>query len=125
MSSVIFAGDAAVAVTLPTVAGVLSSPVHAGGGGGVAADAAPVADAGMVTAGVTVLPDAGNELPADLAGVATMWMASLADVGEVALGVTDSAVAGSVLLPMLEGCFRPSVLGKLPQERLFRLIMFR
>ena len=67
-------------------------------GGGVAADAAPLADAGVVTVGVTVLPDAGSELPSDLSGVATMRVTSLADVDEVALGVTDLAVAGAVPL---------------------------
>ena len=74
---------------------------------------------------MTVLPDAWSELPANLAGVATMQVASLANVGEVALGVTDSAVVGAVPLAKLAGCFRPSFLGKLPQERLFRLMMFR
>ena len=47
---------------------------------------------------MTVLLNAGSELPADLAGIATMWLASLADVREVALGVTDLAVAGAVPL---------------------------
>ena len=85
-------GDGALAA----VAGVLSSAILVGGGGGVAADAAPLADAGMVTVGVTVLPGAG---------VATMRLASLADVGEVALGVTDTAVAGAVPLANAGGMF--------------------
>ena len=90
------------AQTLPAVAGVLSSAVLAGG---VAADEAPLADAGVVTVGVTVLPNAGSELPADLVGVATMRVASLADVEEIALGVTDSAVAGAVPMASADGTF--------------------
>ena len=98
MSPVVFAGVAAVAVTLPAAAGVLSSAV-------IAADVAPLANAGMVTVRVTVLPDAGSKLPADLAGVATMRVASLANVGEIALGVTDSAVARAVRLASAGGMF--------------------
>ena len=61
VSPVVFAGAAAVPVSLPAVAGVVSSAVFAGGGG-VAADVAPLADEGTVTVGVTVLTDTGSEL---------------------------------------------------------------
>ena len=46
-------------MSLPTISAVLV------GGGGVIAEAAPLAEVGTVTARVSVLPDAGSELPAD------------------------------------------------------------
>ena len=60
-----FAGAAVVPVSLPAVAVAVSSAVFAGGGG-VAVDAAPLAEEGTVTVGVTVLMDTGCELPAEL-----------------------------------------------------------
>ena len=53
------------------------------------ADAAHPADVGMVPVGVTVLTDAGSELPTDFAEVAAVRVASLAEAGEVTLGVAD------------------------------------
>ena len=44
VSPVVFAGAGALSVSLPAVAGVVSLAVFAGGGGGVAADMAPLAD---------------------------------------------------------------------------------
>ena len=76
-----------------------------GGGGEVAADAAPLADAGTVTVGVTVLTDAGSELPVDLAGVAAVRVASLAVGREVTFGVTGLAAAGAVSLADATGVF--------------------
>ena len=60
---------------------------------------ASLADAGMVTVGVTdltdagvaPLADAGMSFPADLAGVVTVGVAPLADAGMVTVGVTDVA----------------------------------
>ena len=65
MSPVVFAGTSAVPVSVPAVAGAVSSAVFAGGGG-VAADAAPPANRGTVNVGVTVLTDTGSALPANL-----------------------------------------------------------
>ena len=64
-----------------------------------------MADAGIVTADVTVWADAGSELPADPAGVVTVGVASLADAGKVTVGVADLAVAG--VASLAEKCFRP------------------
>ena len=61
MSPVVSAGGAAVLMSLPAVTEVFS--IFAGGG--VVADAATLADVGTGTDGVSVLPDAGSELPAD------------------------------------------------------------
>ena len=63
---------------------------------GVVANAAPPTDVGMVTVGLTVLTDAGSELPADFAEVAAVRVASLAEAGEVTLGVAGVAAAESV-----------------------------
>ena len=65
-----------------------------------------LADAGIVTVGVTdlanaraaSLADAGMAFPADPAGVVTIGVASLADAGMVTVGVTDLANAGAVSL---------------------------
>ena len=57
---------------------------------GVVADAAPLADVGTVT--VSVLADAGSELPADFAGAATVRVAPLAEAGEVTLDVVGLVV---------------------------------
>ena len=69
---------------------MVSSAVFAGG---VVADAAPLVDVGTVTVGVIVLTDAGSELPADFAEVAAVRVASLADAGEVTLGVAGVGAA--------------------------------
>ena len=56
MSPVVFAGAAAVPVSLPDITGVVSSAVFAGGGGGgagVIADTTSPVDEGTVTVGVT------------------------------------------------------------------------
>ena len=57
-----------------------------------------MADAGIVTADVTVWADAGSELPGDPAGVVTVGVASLVDAGKVTVGVADLAVAGAASL---------------------------
>ena len=41
---------------------------------------------------MTVITDAGNELPADFADVAAVQVASLAEAGEVTLGVAGVGV---------------------------------
>ena len=86
LSPVVSARAAAVSMSLPAIAEVVSSAVFAGGGGGFA-DAAPLADVGSVTVGVSVLTDAGSELPADCAGAAAVRVAHLAEAGEVTLDV--------------------------------------
>ena len=63
VSPAVFSGAAAVPVSMPAISRVVSSAVFAGGGG---------VAVGMVTVGVTVLTDAGSELPADFAGVAAV-----------------------------------------------------
>ena len=77
-----------------------------------------MADAGIVTADVTVWADAGSELPADPAGVVTVGVASLADAGKVTVGVADLAVAGvesladpGMVSPADAGKMFPAVLG--------------
>ena len=88
LSPVVSARAVAVPMSLPAIAEVVSSAVFAGGGGGgVVADAAPMADVGTVTVGVSVLTDAGSELPADFAGVAAVQVAPLVEAGEVTLDV--------------------------------------
>ena len=69
VSPVVFAGAAAVPVSLPAVAGVSLPAVACCCWGvlsrfcwGVTADAAPLADEGTVTVGVTVLTDTGSKL---------------------------------------------------------------
>ena len=58
-----------------------------------------LADAEMVTVGVTDLDDAGMALPAYPSGAVTVYVyASLADAGMVTVGVTDLADAGAVPL---------------------------
>ena len=75
-------------MSLPAIAEAVSSAVFAGGGGGVVvADAAPLADVGTVTVGVSVLMDDGSELPVDFAGAAAVRVAPLAEAGEVTLDV--------------------------------------
>ena len=64
-----------------------------------------LAEAGMVTVDVTVLVDAGSELPADTTGVATIDVASLVDAGKVTVGVADLAVAGAASLADAEMVF--------------------
>ena len=84
VSPVVSARAAAVSMSLPAIAEVVSSAVFARGGG--VADAA-LADVGMVTVGVTVITDAGSELPANFAGTAAVRVAPLAEAGEVTLDV--------------------------------------
>ena len=100
-SPVVLMKDAAVSVTLPSLLGWCPRPFLLG----VAADAASLANGGTVTVGVIVLTDGGSELPADLAGVATVRVASLAEAGEVTLGVTGLAAAGAVSLANADGLF--------------------
>ena len=71
-----------------------------------------MADAGIVTADVTVWADAGSELPADPAGVVTVGVASLADAGKVTVGVADLAVAGVASLADF-GMVSPADAGKM------------
>ena len=89
-SPVAFAGDAAVALALPAVARAASPAVLAKG---VAAD-------GRCRDG-----HCWGELPADLAGVATVGVASLADARKVTFGVADLAVAGAASLADAGGMF--------------------
>ena len=100
MSLVVLVGDIAVGMMLPTVAGAASPADFAEV---VAADAISLANAEMVTVGVTDLADAGIPFPADPAGVVTGGVADLADagipfpadsVGTVTISVTDLADAG-------------------------------
>ena len=85
-----FCGDVAVTVALPAVAGAASPADLAEA---VATDVPFLANAGMVTVGLTDLADAGMLFSADLAGVVTVGVASLADARMVTVGVTDLAVA--------------------------------
>ena len=78
---------AAVPISFPAFDEVFSPAVFAGGGGGVVADAAPLAVVGTVTIGVSVLVDAGSELPAGSAGAAAVRAAPLAEAGEDTLDV--------------------------------------
>ena len=71
-----------------------------------------MANAGIVTADVTVWADAGSELPADPAGVVTVGVASLADAGKVTVGVADLAVAGAASLAD-PGMVSPADAGKM------------
>ena len=57
------------------------------GGGGAVADAAPLPVVGTVTVGVSVLVDAGSELPAGSAGAAAVRAAPLAEAGEDTLDI--------------------------------------
>ena len=93
VSPALFAGAAAVPVSLPAITGVVSSAVFAGGS---LLMRLLRFDVGMVTVGVTVLMDAGSELPADFAEVAAVRVASLAEAGEVTLGVAGVGAAESV-----------------------------
>ena len=63
---------------------------------GVVADTTPPVDEGSVTVGVTVLADAGSELPADFAEGAAVRVLSLAEAGEVTLGMVGVGNAESV-----------------------------
>ena len=74
VSLVVSARAAAVPMSLPAIAEVVSSAVFAGG---FVADAAPLADVGTVTVRVTVLTDAGSELPADFAGAVKLYKKAL------------------------------------------------
>ena len=99
-SPVVFVGDVAVEVMLPTVAGAAPLADFAEV---VAADATSLTDAGMVTVGVTELADAGAPsladtgilFPADPAGVVTVSVADLADAGipfPATVGVADAGM---------------------------------
>ena len=77
------------------------------GGGGVVADAAPLADIGTGTDSVSVLPDAGSELPADSDKAAAVRAAPLDEAVENALevagldvGQTWFRMESEVLLPL-------------------------
>ena len=70
----------------------------AGIAGVVTIGVASLANAGMVTAGVTDLVDAGMAFPAETGGVVTVGVASQADAGMVTVGVTDLADAGAASL---------------------------
>ena len=102
-SLAVLAGDVAVRVALPAVAGAASPADLAKV---VALDVTCLAAAGMVTIGVTdladakaaSLADAGMAFPVDHAGVVTIAVASLADAGMVTVGVTDLADARAASL---------------------------
>ena len=83
---------AAVPMYLPAFDEVFSSAVFAGEGGGVVADAAPLAVVGTVTVGVSDQMDAGSELPADSAGAVAVRAAPLAEAGEDTLDVVGMDV---------------------------------
>ena len=108
---VVFVGAAAVPVSLPAVAGVVSSAVFAGG---ISTDASPLADEGMVTDGVTVLTDAGSELPAELLESVCVTKDCLSvdvDVAlpEVSPAVFAGAAAVPVSLPIITGVVSSAV----------------
>ena len=91
----VLAGEVAIRVTSPAVAGAASPADLAEV---VAVDITSLADAGMVTVGVADLADAGMAFPSNPAGVVTVGVASLADVGMVTVGVTDLADARAAYL---------------------------
>ena len=94
VSPVVFAGAAAVPVSLPAVARVVSSDAFAGG---VAADAAPLADEGTVTVGVSVLTDTGRELPAELlkaVRVTEDWLSVSVFAGAAAVPASLPTITG-------------------------------
>ena len=64
VAPVVVAEAAAVPMSLPAVAGVVSSAAFAGGGG-VAPDMAPLTGDETVTVGVIFLTDTGSELPVE------------------------------------------------------------
>ena len=102
-SPAVLAGDVAVRVVLPAVAGAASPGDLAEV---VAVDVTSLAESGMVTAcvadladaGMASLTDAGMAFPADPAGVITVCVASLANAGMVTVGVTDLADARAAFL---------------------------
>ena len=73
-SPVVSARGSAMPTSLPTISEVFSSAVLVGGG--VVAAAAPLTEVGTVTARVSVLPDAGSELPVYSAEAAVVCSAT-------------------------------------------------
>ena len=92
MFPVVSARGATVPMSLPTITEVFSSAVFAGG---VVADAAPLAVVGTVTARVSLLPDAGSELPADSDRAAAVRAVPLDEAAENALDVVGVNVGQS------------------------------
>ena len=84
-SPVVSVVAAAVPMPFPAFDKVFPPAVFAGGR--VVADAAPLAVVGTVTVGVSVLVDAGSELPAGSAGAVAVRAAPLAEAGEDTLDV--------------------------------------
>ena len=91
MSPAVFAGAAAVPVSLSAITGVVSSAVFTEG-----VVATPLVDVRMVTDRVIVLPDAGSELPAVFAEVAAVCAASSAEAEEITFGLAVMDSGGSV-----------------------------
>ena len=89
----VFAGAAAVPVSLSAITGVVSSAVFTEG---VVTDATPLVNVRMVTDRVIVLMDAGSELPAVYAEVAAGCAASEAE--KITFGLADMDSGGSVSL---------------------------
>ena len=69
----------------------------------------PLADIGTVTVGMTVLTDAGSELPADFAGAATVQVAPLTEAGEVTLDVVGLDVTELLSQTDADDEFSPAV----------------
>ena len=120
LSPVVSARAAAVLMSLPAIAEVVSSAVFVGGGGGVVADAAPLTDVGTVTAGVSVLTDAGSELPADFAGVAAVRAAPLAEAREVTLDVVGLDVGEFLCRTDSDDDLPPMVAGHIAMSEFLR-----
>ena len=104
MSPAVLAGDVAVRVALPAVAGAASQADLAQV---VAIDVTSLADAGMVTVGVASLANAGM-VTVGVTDLADAGSASLADpAGHVAGGMTDLGVQAHVRIeeiPLLPDC---------------------
>ena len=98
----VFAGAAAVAVSLSAITGVVFSAVFTEG---VMTDAIPLVDVQMVTDRVIVLPDAGSALPAVFAEVGAVCAASSAEVEKITFGLADMDSGESVSRADIAGEF--------------------
>ena len=97
VAPVVVAGAAAVPMSLPAVAGVVSSAV-------LAPDAAPPAGEETATVGVIFLTDTGSELPVEsleYMRITQDWLS--VDVDEVLLEVSPVMSARAAALPFLPG----------------------
>ena len=98
----VFAGAAAVPVSLSAITGVVSSAVFTEG---VMTDAIPLVDVQMVTDRVIVLPDAGSALPTVFAEVGAVCVASSAEAEKITFGLADMDSGESVSRADLAGEF--------------------